>query len=76
MPKYKHVNYRKVSDMVLKVTLMKGSPQPLKPLVDDLSRHTGLGIDTSRVRQMLGDKVVEKVEQDGDVRRVTTLVIP
>jgi hypothetical protein len=76
MPKYKHVNYKHVCDMVKKVTLIKGSPQPLRLLVDDLSRHTGLGIDTSRVRQMLGDKVVEKVEQDGDVRRVTTLVIP
>ena len=62
--------------MVKKVTLIKGEPQSLRLLVSDLSRHTGLGIDTIRVRNMLGNKVVEKVEQDGDVRRITTLVIP
>ena len=76
MPRYKHVNYRHVCDMVRTITEIKGTPQPLRLLVDDLSRHMSLGIDTSRVMRLLGDKVVEKVEQDGDVRRVTTLVIP
>jgi len=76
MPKYKHVNYNHVRDMVLTITKIKGEPQLLKLLVDDLSRYMSLGIDTHRVMMLLGDKVVEKVEQDGDVRRVTTLVIP
>ena len=75
MPKYKHVNYKHVCDMVKKVTLIRGEPQPLRLLVDDLSRHTGLGIDTSRVRQMLGDKVVEKYEYQDGVLKTTTLVV-
>ena len=76
MPKYKKVNYKHVCDMVKKVTSIKGEPQSLRLLVSDLSRHTGLGIDTYRVKMLLGDKVVEKIEQDGDVRRIVTLVIP
>jgi hypothetical protein len=76
MPKYRKVNYSHVRDMVVTITKIKGEPQLLKLLVDDLSRHMSLGIDTHRVMRLLGDKVVEKVEQDGDVRRVTTLVIP
>jgi len=76
MPKYRKVNYSHVRDMVVTITRMKGSPQPLKTLVDDLSRYMSLGIDTCRVQRLLGNKVVEKVEQDGDVRRVSTWVIP
>lgn len=74
--RYKKVKYSKVCDMVKKVTAIKGEPQPLKELVSDLSRHMGVGIDTVRVYQMLGDKVVEKVELVNGVMKVTAMVIP
>ena len=75
MVKYKKVNYSHVRDMVVTITKIKGEPQPLKMLVDDLSRHMSLGIDTHRVMQMLGDKVVEKCEYVDGVMKVTTLVV-
>lgn len=77
MPKYRHVNYKHVCDMVVTITKIKGEPQPLKLLVDDLSRHMNLGIDATRVKNMLGDKVVEwnDVTEDGFFR-TTTLVVP
>ena len=75
MPKYKHVNYNHVRDMVLTITKIKGEPQLLKLLVDDLSRHMSLGIDTHRVMRLLGDKVVEKCEYIDGVMKVTTMVV-
>jgi hypothetical protein len=75
MPKYKHVNYNHVRDMVVTITKIKGEPQLLKLLVDDLSRHMSLGIDTHRVMRLLGDKVVEKCEYIDGVMKVTTLVV-
>lgn len=56
--------------------MIKDEPLSLKALVSDLSRHTGLGIDASRVKEMLGDKVVEMKELDHDVMIVTDMVIP
>jgi hypothetical protein len=75
MPKYKHVNYNHVRDMVVTITKIKGEPQLLKLLVDDLSRHMSLGIDTHRVMRLLGDKVVEKCEYIDGVMKVTTMVV-
>jgi len=63
--------------MVYKVVQIYGQPMPLKALVGDLSRNMNLGIDTKRVFDGLGSKVVEKVEDlPNGVRRVTTLVVP
>ena len=63
MPKYKKVNYKHVCDMIKTITTIRGEPQSLKELVSDLSSQRKLGIDTVRVCQMLGDKIVEKVEE-------------
>jgi hypothetical protein len=76
MPRYQKVNYQQVSSMIRIVVAMRGEPLPLREVVRDMSKKLSLGIDTHRVMQVLGDKVVEKVEQDGEVRRVTTWVIP
>lgn len=86
MVRYKHVNYDDIAYMVLKATQIKGSPQPLRLLVNDLSRHMDLGIDASRVARKLGSKVVERYEDypvygiDGNVetliKKVTTMVVP
>jgi len=72
--------------MISTVVAIKGEPQPLKLLVDDLSRHMKLGIDATRVYSMLGDKIVEKVEErqtydlsgnvDGCIRKVVAYVKP
>jgi|WetSurMetagenome_2_1015567.scaffolds.fasta_scaffold123117_3 hypothetical protein len=86
MPKYEPVNYRTICSMVLRVVQMKGQPMLLRDLVSDMSRNLNLGIDTKRVFDGLGSKVVEKVEEipvyglDGNqecvICRVTTWVIP
>ena len=76
MPRYDHVQYGKVCAMIEKVVAIKGTQVPLTPMVNDLSRYMKLGIDTTRVKRMLGDKVVEKVELINNVAVVEDVVIP
>lgn len=76
MPRYKHVNYQQVGSMIRIVVAMRGEPLPLKEVVSDMSKKLSLGIDTHQVQRVLGNKVVEKVEDVDGIRRVTTLVIP
>lgn len=73
---HKKVRYGSICSMIQKVVVIKNEPLSLKALVSDLSRHTGLGIDASRVKEMLGDKVVEMKELDQGVLIVTDMVIP
>jgi hypothetical protein len=74
--RYKRIDYNVIASMIRHVADMRGEAIRLKDAVDDIGRKMNLGIDPRSVQLRLGDQAVEKVEQVGDVRRVTTWVIP
>ena len=73
---YKKINYRSIASMIQTVVRINNYPMRLTDLIHSMQSQMQIGIDPKRVAYLLGENVVEKVEQDGDVRRVTTLVIP
>jgi hypothetical protein len=76
MPRYQKVDYNQIGMMVRVAVAMKGEPLLLKDVVADMSKKLSLGLDTHRVQAVLGYKIVEKVEQIGEVLKVSTWVYP
>jgi hypothetical protein len=75
MTRYKKVNYKNIAWMIRMAVIKQGNDMRLLDVVASLQSHTGLCLDVKRIQNLLKSRCVEKVEQDGDVRKVSTWVV-
>lgn len=75
MTRYKKVNYKNIAWMIRMAVIQAGVDMRLLDVVASLQRHTGLCLDVKRIQRYLGSRCVEKIEQDGDVKKVSTWVV-